>query len=212
MKKPTLFLVDLDNTLLNNDAVKAEIRKSLITVLGQSDAQHFWDHYNAIRTKTNLVDFPSAIKKYCEEKNAKTCDIRLKKIFHSINFKQALYPNVENVLNHLKTKGEVALFTEGDMIYQKVKIEKSGVGAMVNHIYHFEHKLEHFEAIKKKFHTYHIVVIDDRSETLMKLKALYPEITIVEVCQGHYSDVDHKPHPELDKTIESIGDLLHRKL
>jgi len=209
MKKPLVFLIDLDNTLLDNDKVKSEIKKSLIHVLGPLEAKHFWDHHDDIRTKTNLVDFPKAIREYCAEKDAETCDIRLGKIFDAIDFQKALYPDVYKVLEHLKSKGYVALFTEGDLVYQKKKIEKSGVGALVDRVFHFKHKLKHFEEIKKEFSHSHLIVVDDRSETLMKLKSKHPDITIVEVCQGHYSDVDHKDHPTLDKTIESISDLLH---
>ena len=209
MKNPIVFLIDLDNTLLDNDKVKDEIKQSLAKVLGPLEAEHFWDHHDDIRTKTNLVDFPAAIREYCSEKDAKTCNVRLGEIFDSIDFQKALYPDVYDVLKHLKTKGNVALFTEGDSIYQKMKIEKSGVGAMVDHVFHFEHKLEHFDEIEKTYKNYQIVVIDDRSETLMKVKEMHPDIQVIEVCQGHYSDIDHKPHLKLDQTIEAIKDLKH---
>ena len=209
MQKPILFLIDLDNTLLNNDLIKNEIKRSLTQVLGSAEAEHFWKHHDDFRNKHNLVNFPYIIRKYCSEKHKDTCDFTLESIFKKIDFQKALYPKAKEVIVYLKKFGKVILFTEGDPVYQKMKIEKSTIGSMVDVILLFPHKLEHLDQIVKKYKDYDIEVIDDRSTTLMTIKNKYPQIHIIEVCQGHYSTVDHKAHPVLDKTIESISELLN---
>jgi len=197
-----------DNTLLDNDRVKTEIKQSLVKVLGHGEANHFWKHHDEFRSKNNLVDFPKIIEKYCAEKHTDSCTIKLKNIFFIIDFKMAMYPTAVATLKHLKSIGKVAIFTEGDMVYQKRKVEQLGLNKLVNKIYLYLHKSDHIDEILSKWKGYTKIFVDDRSAKLIKIKRQYPDIRIVEVCQGHYSDKDHTPHKKLDMTIESIGDLL----
>lgn len=207
MQKITI-LVDLDNTLLNNDHVKEEIRKSLISVLGEQEAMHFWHHHDEFREYKKLVDFPNIIHQYCAEKHKDTCELTLGRIFQNIEFKHALYPHAYEVINHLKMLGKVVLFTEGDPIYQQMKIDKTGLKELVDEVVLFEHKLEHLTEVMKKYVGYKIVVIEDRADTLLKIKEKFPNIFTIEVCQGHYSTIDHREHKELDMKVDTISELL----
>jgi len=208
MHKPLVFFVDVDNTLLDNDRIKTEIKQSLIKVLGHGEANHFWKHHDEFRAKKSLVDFPKIIEKYCSEKHTDLCDIKLKNIFFIIDFKMAMYPAAVATLKHLKTLGKVAIFTEGDMVYQRRKVEQLDLKNMVNKIYLYLHKSDHIDELLAKWDGYTKVFVDDRSTKLIKIKKQHPETRIVEVCQGHYSDKDHAPHKKIDMIIESIEDLL----
>ena len=208
MHKPLVFFVGIDNTLLDSDRIKTEIKQSLIKVLGHGEANHFWKEHEEFRSKNNLVDFPKIIEKYCKEKHADTCAIKLKNIFFIIDFKMAMYPAASTALKHLKSLGNVAIFTEGDIAYQKRKVEQLELNKLVDKIYLYLHKSDHIDVIFTKWKGYTKVFIDDRSAKLINIKKQYPETRIVEVCQGYYSNKDHVPHKKIDMVIESIEDLL----
>ncbi len=208
MEKYMVFLIDVDNTLLDNDHIKEEIKHSLILVLGEKEAMHFWHHHDNFRDYKKLVDFPNIIHIYCAEMHKDTCDTKLHRIFDSIEFAHALYPEAKNVLTHLKTLGKVALFTEGDSIFQKMKIEKSGLAKLVDEVLLYEHKWENFAQIIRQYKDSSIILIDDRADALAKVRLKFPQVFTVEVCQGHYAAIDHKIHEELDIKINSISEIL----
>jgi len=104
--------------------------------------------------------------------------------------------------------GRVVIFTEGDRLYQKQKIERLELGKLVDKIYLYRDKSEHIDAVLLAWKDFQPVLINDRSEKLILIKKKYPKTKIVEVCQGHYSTVDHVAHKKLDKTIESIEEIL----
>lgn len=209
MKNKIVFFIDVDNTLLDNDLIKNEIKKSLEHVLGKAEAGHFWHHHDQFREDKKLVDFPNIIREYCEEKHKDTCEMKLGKIFNSIEFHHALYPQALAVIKHLRKLGRVVLFTEGDNVYQKRKIEQSGLGAAADEVQLYAHRLDHLANVLKGYQGYKVVFIDDRAETLRQMKDSYPAISTIEVCQGHYATTDHKPHESLDLSIQSINELLH---
>lgn len=209
--KSIVFFIDLDNTLLDNDHIKEEIKNSLIKVLGRKEAMHFWDHHDAFRKENQLVDFPKTIHAYCLEAHKNTCELTLNNIFNTIDFTHALYPEVQTTVTYLKTIGKVFLFTEGDPVYQKMKIKKLKLKELFDRIYFFKHKLDHLQEIRKQNNDSLLVFVDDRAETLQKIKASLPNAYAIEICQGHYATVDHKPHENLDKTLNAIQDLLSLK-
>ncbi len=203
-----VFFIDVDNTLLDNDHVKEEIKKSLSRVLGEDETNHFWQHHDEFREYKNLVDFPTIIRQYCSEKHKDTCELVLSNIFDNINFAHALYPQAYEALQHLKTLGKVILFTEGDNVYQKKKIQKSGLEVFADDVLLFEHKWEHFAEIVKQYEGRQHVLIDDRADPLVKAKQQFPHIFTIEVCQGHYATADHKKHQDLDMKIHTLSELL----
>lgn len=202
------FFVDVDNTLLDNDHVKDEIKKSLIKVLGVEETADFWRHHDNFRSEKQLVDFPKIIHHYCKEKHSDTCELKVWNIFSSIEFKHALFPSSIPVLKHLKTIGKVILFTEGDSVYQKMKLENSGLASAADQTILCEHKLSELPKIVKKYKAYKMVFIDDRATSLDKIKEKYAQAFTIEVLQGHYSTVDHISHRQPDLKIDSIAKLL----
>lgn len=206
-----VFFIDVDNTLLNNDHLKEDIKKALDAVLGEEEADNFWRHHDKFRERTKLVDFPNIIREYCAGKHPKTCEQKVSAIFDNVDFKHALFPHVPEVMRHLKHQGRVVIFSEGDSVYQKAKIEKSGLAEMADEVMLFEHKSEHLEEALERYKGYEPVFIDDKADFLARVKALYPEAYVVEVCQGHYCVADHTTHKKLDRTVNSISELINFK-
>lgn len=208
MNKPLVFFVDIDNILLDTDRIKTEIKQALIKVLGHGEANHFWKQHDGLSTNQRLVDFPRIIEDYCKEKHSDSCDIKLKNIFFIIDFKTALYPTAIATLKHLKTLGKVAVVTEGDILYQRRKVEQLGLKKVVDKIYLYMHKSDHMNELFAKWDGYIKIIINVQSAKCIKIKKQYPNTRIIEMCPGHYSDKDHITHQRMDMTIESIADLL----
>ena len=211
MQNNVLFLLDVDNTLLNNDAIKMQIKKSLIDTFGEEEAITFWQEHDSFRDEHNLVDFPTIIKNYCKTNHADSCDTRLSQIFFGIDFVPAMFHKAFETIEHLKTLGTVCIFTEGDAVYQKRKVEQSGLAEVVNQVYLFDHKLDHIEEVTNGYPDHDIIFVDDKVENLKKFKSLLPEskaVSVVEVCQGHYAKEDHVQHDSIGPVVDNISDLL----
>ena len=208
MVKELVFFVDLDNTLIDNDGIKAKMRDALVGVLGEEEADHFWKHHDSFREEADLIDFPEIVRQYCREQHADTCELKISSIFEGINFAAALFEGSIDVLRHLKTLGRVLLFTEGDKIYQQHKIDGSGVGAEVDEVLLYEHKMAHLTELASRFSDAQLVFLDDKVHKLKEFQDKIPGVFVVEVCQGHYATVDHQEHSPFDLSIDHIGDML----
>lgn len=205
------FLIDVDNTLIDNDLIKTEIWDALVSILGLVEAKHFWRHHDLYRKKTHIVDFPAIIQEYCNELDSAKCDTRVRSIFDTIDFMHALYPSALEVLDHLQSFGLVYVFTEGDAYYQKRKIIQSGICNHLkdtSHILLYEYKLDHIIELSQTFQDTHIVYIDDKDTNLQTAKKLLPHITTVVVCQGHYASEKCTMDHQADLVVGSVNELL----
>ncbi len=205
------FFVDVDNTLLNNDLVKERIKEALILALGEKEAIHFWKYHDEFRAYQKLVDFPVITRIYCKEKDRNTCELTISKIFTGIDFSKALYPKAFEVLDYLKTLGKIFIFSEGDEVYQKLKIEKSGIAGKVDKVYLYKNKLEALPGMVKEYSSSRLIFIDDRDDKLINIKKLFPKIVTVVVCQGHYASPKCKIDHSADLVVGSVGELLNFK-
>ena len=72
---PTLaFLLDVDNTLLDNDHVKQIWDERLDAEAGPELAAHFWNIYEQVRREEDVVDIPLALTRFREETPLTTMD------------------------------------------------------------------------------------------------------------------------------------------
>lgn len=210
-KLPLAFFIDVDNTLLNNDLIKEQIKLALVRVLGHTEADHFWRHHDEFRAYQKLVDFPRVTRAYCAEHHGATCERTVGTIFTTINFEAALFPGALDVIIHLKTLGGVYIFSEGDAVYQNMKIQKSGIAAAATSVLLYEHKLDHLDEAFAFAKNGRPVVIDDRDDKLMEIKKRMPEALTIVVCQGHYARTDCALNHTADKVIEAVGELVEWK-
>lgn len=204
-----VFLLDVDNTFLDNDRIKEDIDAALIKSIGKFEAEEFWWHHDIFREEYNVVDFPNTIRKYCVTKdNRKKCESDLKKMFRSIKFTHALYPHAHAVLTHLKTIGTVVLFSEGDSVYQQTKIEESGLEERVDSLHLYQDKVSHLLELRRTYWGKKMIFIDDKAEKLSAIKKQFPDIMSIHVRQGHYGNEKLVPEDKPDISIARIGNLL----
>lgn len=208
-----VFLVDVDNTLLDNDSVKANLDHHLRAVLKSDLAQHFWDIYEQVRKENGVVDIPAALTKFREQTPITEMDEytyqHIRSLFEHYPFDKALYPDALETIEHLKTLGQVVIVSDGDLCFQAEKIFNSSLATAVGgKVLLYTHKQEHLDEIMQRYPADHYVIIDDKPNILADTKkVLGPKITTVFVKQGKYAVGKLPEHFTRDIIVDHIGCL-----
>lgn len=209
-----VFLVDVDNTLLDNDAAKAELDRRLAALLGQAEAARFWLLYEEVRAELSAVDIPVTLTRFSAGATGEAARARrfaLADLFMTFPFDEYLYPATRGVLAHLGSIGQVVILSDGDPIFQMAKISRGGLADLVDgYALVFTHKDEHLIEIEGAFPADHYVAIDDKPTILQRLAArMTSPFSSVFVRQGHYAaNVPPGSVAAAGLTIDQIGDLL----
>jgi len=207
---PVVYILDCDNTLLDNDATKATMDRRLREILGDALAERYWAIYEEVRTSTNgTVDLPETFKRLRSELPDDATYERAYAAVMDYPFADDLYPASLDVLRRLSSVGEPVIVSDGDHVYQPRKIERSGLAAAVHgQVVIYSHKQDHLDEIEARWPARHYVMIDDKARILADTKRLAPtRFVTIHILQGHYAgDTSFTPKP--DVTLNSIGDLL----
>ncbi|MFL5628462.1 MAG: HAD family hydrolase [Ktedonobacteraceae bacterium] len=208
-----VFLIDVDNTLINNDAVKEDLHAHMQVELGPSLTQRFWDIYEQVRKESSVVNIPLALQRLREQTPLSELDERtylhVQSLFNNYPFARALYPGTLETLRYLRTLGLTVIVSDGDMVFQAEKIYQSDLAAAVEgRVLLYTHKQEHLNEVMQRYPADHYAMIDDKPDILADIKAIMPErITTVFVQQGKYA-TGQKPanfHPDI--TVSHLADL-----
>ena len=210
---PTLvFLLDVDNTLINNDQVKEDFNAHLEVELGPKLTERLWDIYEQARKERGVVDIPLSLRRLREETPLSELDEQtfhhVQSIFDNYPFFNALYPHTLETLRHLRTMGLTVIVSDGDQFFQPEKIFRSDLAETVEgRVLIYTHKQQHLEEILQKYPADHYVMIDDKPDILVDSKALLGKrLTTVFVQQGHYAkQVPGNFTPDI--SVLHIGDL-----
>ncbi len=205
-------LFDCDNTLLDNDGLKADLDRRLRSILGDIRLEAFWAAYENARLTMDTVDFPLTIEKVRTSFGQDLAD-QVWNVIWNYPFPDRLYPASLAVLKQLRDQGvEVGIVSDGDMVYQPHKIAESGLENAANsHVKVYIHKQEHLGEILAWLPATNYIFVDDKAAILGDVKrGLGARATTVHVRQGHYRDQPGTPPP--DVTIEHIADLLRVNL
>jgi FMN phosphatase YigB (HAD superfamily) len=204
-----VFLLDCDNTLLDNDALKADLASRLQALLGPERAARLWTLYEQVRAETGVVDYPLAIERLRAEVHDDALIAAVKAVVLDYPFAERLYPATLPTLAYLRTIGVPTVLSDGDAVYQPLKIERSGLAAAVDqHVRVYAHKEQHLDEILALWPAPFYVMVDDKARILSATKAAYPErFVTVWVRQGHYGLDPETSAPAPDVTLAHIGDL-----
>lgn len=217
-KKPrsVVFLFDVDNTLLNNDRVTQDLRQHLEREVGARAASHYWAIFDELRSDLGYADYLGALQRF---RIAYPHDLRLLTVSHFLinyPFATRLYPDSLDVIEKAKGWGPVALLTDGDVVFQPRKVDRSGLyQAVEGHVLCYVHKEQELADVARRFPSEHYVVIDDKLRLLTAIKKVWrSRVTTVFVRQGHYA-LDQKiiaSCPSADLTLGRIGHFLEHEL
>jgi phosphoglycolate phosphatase-like HAD superfamily hydrolase len=200
-EEPLVFLFDVDNTLLDNDRVIADLREYLVRAIGTEST----DHYFRIFEQRYRVAYPRD-----------PCLLEISSYLVNYPFANRLFPGSLDVLERFAAFGPTVILTDGDVVFQPRKIERSGLGdAVEGRILVYIHKERELGDVAARFPADHYVLVDDKLRLLAEVKAAWgPRVTTMFVRQGHYAlDPEILAHyPTADVTIDRIGDLLQYDL
>jgi FMN phosphatase YigB (HAD superfamily) len=211
-----VFLFDVDNTLLDNDRVAADLRRHLDEEVGDDCGGLYWEVFDDLRTELGYADYLGALQRY---RGRRPRDLRILTVSNFLityPFANRLYPGSLDALDHCATIGSTAILSDGDVVFQPRKIRRSGlyeaVGERVLVYIHKEHELDD---VAQRLPADHYVLVDDKVRILAAVKAAWgSRVTTVWPRQGHYAldVVDVARYPVPDLTIERIGDLVEHHL
>ena len=207
----TVFLIDVDNTLLDNDAVIADISAEFEHLFGADSCQRFWAISDALRAELGYVDYLGALQRYRDTVDPDPRLYGLSSFLLDYPFALRLYSQTLAVLKHLQRRGQTVIVSDGDIVFQPRKIQRSGLwDAVEGRVLIYRHKEQMLDDIVRRYGAQHYVMIDDKLSILSAMKQIWAaRLTTVFVRQGHYAldPATIQGNPAADMTIESIGDL-----
>lgn len=206
---PVVFLLDCDNTLLDNDALKADVDQRLMALLGPALAHAFWELYEAVRLEADLVNYPVVLERFAALCPDAALRERVRAVVMDYPFAGRIYPDTPATLTHLRAIGRPAILSDGDPFYQPLKIERSGLADEVDgRVLVYAHKEEHLEEVMARWPGSFYVAVDDKARILAEMKRRHPRrFVTIHVRQGHYGAEQVTFDPAPDVSLAGIGDL-----
>jgi len=211
-----VFLFDVDNTLLDNDRVTSDLKRHLEQQVGHERQQRYWDFFEQLRTELGYADYLGALQRYRIEYPRDPGLLTVSHFLVNYPFATRLYPDSLDAVEHVKQWGEAVILSDGDVVFQPLKVERSGIWETVNgKVLIYIHKEQELEDVERRFPAGHYVLVDDKIRILSAVKKIWgKKVTTVFPRQGHYA-LDLKlvtGFPPADITIERIGELCGMEL
>ena len=216
MPQNTVFLFDVDNTLLDNDRVQDDLKNHLEQEFGAQNRDRYWAIFEALQAELGYSDYLGALQRYRIED---MCDMRLLKMASFLvdyPFANRLYPGALETLGHFRTRGQTVILSDGDVVFQPRKVQRSGLWETVqSRVLIYIHKEKMLDDVERHYPARHYVMVDDKLRILTAMKKIWGNrLTTVWPRQGHYA---YDPqlaamYPPADITIACIGDLVNSDL
>lgn len=206
-----VVLLDVDNTLLDNDQVRIRLEEDLSGVLGPEYAERFWEIYEDVREELDFVNFPETIERFGRECPDADCVSKVSAVLYGFSFEDFVYADSLAAIKHVSSFAVPVILSDGDQLFQRHKIRSAGLDTAVDgNILVYVHKEQELADIKRRFPAVHYVMVDDKPRIHAAMKrAMGAQLTTIMVCQGKYAhDPAHHEFPGADVTIEDIGELI----
>lgn len=209
---PIVFLVDVDNTLLDNDRIQQDLRQHIEQEFGADACRRYWRILEDLLDQLGYRDYLGALQRFRVEHPHQVELLAMSSFLIDYPFADRLFPSAIDVLTRLCSLGPTALLSDGDVVFQPHKIEQAGLSdAVAGHVLVYIHKEEALSDVERRYPADRYVLIDDKLRILTAVKKFWGErVTTVFARQGSYA---HDPavigaFPPADLTIDHIGDLL----
>ena len=210
-----VFLIDVDNTLLDNDHVETDLRRYLSREVGAERQQRYFAIFDELRGELGYADYLGALQRYRIENPRDPHLLAVSSFLVNYPFANRLFPGSLDVLEHLAPFGPTVILSDGDVVFQPRKVERSGLfDAVDGRVLIYIHKEQELDDVEQRFPAEHYVLIDDKVRILAAVKEAWgTRLTTVFPRQGHYAfDSKVATYPPPDVTIERIGDLTNYDL
>jgi FMN phosphatase YigB (HAD superfamily) len=206
-----VFLVDVDNTLLDNDRVTADLRRHLDAAFGKEYADWYWQDFENLRRELGYADYLGALQRFRVQHPRDPKLLAVSTWLVNYPFANRLYPGSLDALERCRTLGPVVILSDGDVVFQPRKVERSGLWeAVEGNVLIYIHKEEMLDDVEARFPARHYVMVDDKLRILQAMRSVWgSRLTTVFPRQGHYAldpEVVQR-YPAADVTLERIGEL-----
>ncbi len=207
-----IFLLDVDNTLLDNDRFAADLGDRLEQAFGASERARYWEIFARLREQLGLADYLAALQAFRSGLDDHPDLLAMSEFLLEYPFAARLFPRALDAVAHLSTLGRPVVLSDGDIVFQPRKIQRAGIwDAVAGRVMIYLHKERVLDHMQQRYPARHYVMVDDKPNLLAAMKStLGSRLTTVWVRQGHYAlaaeskSVDPAP----DMIIERIGDLM----
>jgi FMN phosphatase YigB (HAD superfamily) len=211
-----IFLFDVDNTLLDNDRVAADLQRHLASEIGVEGAQEYWRIFEQLRTELGYADYLGALQRYRAKHPRAPHLLCVSDFFINYPFAERLFPDALKVIEHVQQWGPAVILSDGDVVFQPLKISRSGfTNAVSGRVLIYVHKEQELDEVEKRYPAEHYVLVDDKLRIMAAVKKFWgSRVTTIFVKQGHYA-IDPNilaSYPPADISIGRIGDLLQYQL
>jgi FMN phosphatase YigB (HAD superfamily) len=206
-----VFLLDVDNTLLDNDRFAADLSVRLESAFGPVQRNRYWDLFQTLRDELGRADYLATLQAFRTGLDDRPELLRMSEYLLEYPFAQLCYPFALDAIGHLTTLGLPVVLSDGDIVFQPRKVQRSGIwDAVEGRVLITMHKERSIDDVQFRYPAARYVMVDDKPNLLADMKLrLKEKLTPDFVHQGHYAqaaDMDSiEPRP--DRVIERIGDL-----
>jgi len=207
---PIVFLFDVDNTLLDNDRVAADLKRYLTKNVGEERQQRYWEIFEELRAELGYADYLGALQRYRLNHTREPHLLEVSTYFVEYPFANRLFPGSLDALEHVRAFGTPVILSDGDVVFQPMKIHRSGIFEAVDgRVLIYIHKEEELADVEARHPAAHYVLVDDKVRILAAVKERWGRrLTTVFPRQGHYANApDVERYPAPDVTIDRISDL-----
>jgi FMN phosphatase YigB (HAD superfamily) len=212
MTAECVFLFDVDNTLIDNDRVQADLSDHLAENHGEATRARYWAIFETLRQELGYADYLGALERYRLEDMHDPKILRIAPWLVGYPFAERLYPGALAAVAHVERWGQPVILSDGDAVFQPVKIDRSGLArAFRDRVLIYIHKELELAAVEREHPARRYVLIDDKLRILSEVKKIWgARVTTVFVAQGHYArdKAILAQYPAADKEIAGIADLL----
>jgi FMN phosphatase YigB (HAD superfamily) len=213
-RHPIVFLVDVDNTLLDNDGIQQDLKDHLARNYGTAAPERYWRLLDELSAELGYRDYIGALQRFRVEHPREVELLAMSSFLMDYPFADRLYPGALEVLKRLRSLGPTVILSDGDVVFQPRKVEHAGLAKVADgHVLIYIHKEEALDDVERRFPAEHYVLVDDKLRILDAVKRAWRErVTTIFPRQGHYAREMIGAFPPADVTIEHIVDLLDHDL
>ena len=209
---PLVIMLDVDNTLLDNDRFTAELGDWLESTFGADERARYWAIYDGLKKSLGYADYLGALQAFRAGNGDQARLQQAGEFMLDFPFRDLLYPDALAAIAHLKEFAPVLILSDGDMVFQPRKIQRSGVAAAVDQrVLVYVHKQQSLDDVRRRYPADQYAMVDDKPLLLTDMKRVpgFP-LQAIFVRQGHYATATDAAtlDPPPDRTIARIGDLL----
>jgi FMN phosphatase YigB (HAD superfamily) len=208
-----VFLLDVDNTLLDNDHIVADLDEHLVHEFGDESRDRYWEIFEALRAELGYADYLGALQRYRVGVMKDPRLLMMSSFLVDYPFAERLYPGAFDVIAHLSRWGLTVILSDGDVVFQPRKVQRSGLwDAVEGRVLIYLHKEQMLDDVEQRYPARHYVMVDDKLRILAAMKKVWGDrLTTVFPRQGHYAfdPGNIAAYPPANITIERIGGLIN---